>query len=93
MTQINVHCRRFWAWARAKSRVTGIASQSPIFDSEWHEHVRFHRFPFSKYGVEPYGKSVSLFCDLQVDLRGVRLGAMYPRWTMTIGHTTGTASL
>ena len=38
-----------------------------------HACVRFHHFPLSKDGIEPYGKSVSLLCKLQVDLRRVKL--------------------
>jgi hypothetical protein len=54
-----------------------------------HVYVRLRHLPSSKDGVEPYGKSVSLFCKLQVDLRHVKLSAMYPRWTMDDGTYNG----
>src|SRR6266566_5901994 len=88
MTRINVHGRSFGA--RARANVESSPHKSHL---RMHVNVRFHHFPSSKDGVEPYGKSVSLFCELQVDLRRVKLSAMYPRWTMDDGTYNGDGTI
>ena len=63
-------------FGRGLAQTSSRRLTSPIFE---YTRAQFHHFLSSKDGLEPYGKLVSPFCELHIDLRRVKLGPMYPR--------------